>query len=327
MMTRLARLGFTLIELLVVIAIIAILIGLLLPAVQKVREAAARMRCSNNMRQIGIGLHNYESTYGRMPPPRGDIQNPAQYTVFTVYGGWMCDLLPFVEQDNLKKQLTAYPNFNVNAFFTYYAKPVKTYVCPSDPRNLEQTPPPGDGAFTCYLGVIGNNASQADQFFGPTNGIFDIGSNGVKITDIIDGTSNTLMVGERPPASDKYWGWWSVSDYDCLLGVYCQLGVFYSGCLNPPQGGWFAPARPQAIPMDSNANNFCGGDSNHFWSFHTNGGNWLLGDASVRFMPYSAASGAYTNNLTNPPTVYAGGGITIPMGSRNGSETINYSQW
>src|SRR5258708_6486064 len=181
MKRRFVRFAFTLIELLVVIAIIAILIGLLLPAVQKVREAAARMKCSNNMKQIGIALHAFHDTLGKFPTPRGDLQAPTQYNGgFTVYGGWMCDLLPYIEQDGLKKKLTYYPNFNFGTFLANYTTPVKTYICPSDSR-IEAVHP-GDGAFTSYLGVTGNDNllfgsgyngtsfTPNNQFFGPTNG-------------------------------------------------------------------------------------------------------------------------------------------------------------
>jgi type II secretory pathway pseudopilin PulG len=292
----------------VVIAIIAILIGLLLPAVQKVREAAARAQCSNNMKQIALGLHNYHDAYKRLPPPRGDLQDPNQYTVFTVYGGWMCDLLPFIEQDNLKRALTYYPNFNFNAFLNNYNKPVPTFICPSVARDLTNVPG-GDGAFTCYLGVTGNNNDVGSQFFGPTNGIFDIGAKGVRLTDITDGTTNTLMIGERPPAGDLYWGWWSVSDYDCLLSVSDQIGPnFYpgSGCITP--GIFRAPTQNELSANAGGSGNYCAGGSNHYWSYHTGGSNWALGDGSVRFFAFA----------TDAQTI-------LNMASRAGGEVINWS--
>ena len=279
------RFAFTLIELLVVIAIIAVLIALLVPAVQKVREAASRAQCSNNMKQIALGLHNYHDTRRKFPPPRGDLQSPLQYTVFTVYGGWMCDILPYVEQKALADNLTAFPNFNINAFFNFYNTPVPTFICPSATRDLTLVPP-GNGGFTCYLGVTGADTNFSNNVFGPTNGIFDIGSRGLRIADISDGTSNTLLLGERPPASDLFWGWWSVSDTDCLLGVQMQYG-FYTGCNIP---GIFSP--------DSTSNPNCGGGNNHFWSDHIGGSNWAFGDGAVHYIPYSAQP------------------VTIPMATR-----------
>src|SRR5258708_36281467 len=126
--------AFTLIELLVVIAIIAILIGLLLPAVQKVREAAARAKCSNKLKQIALGLHNYHSAFEKLPPARGDLQSPAQYTVFTVYGGWMCNILPFIEQDNLLKQIKPFFQTAPGGFYNNYNRSVPIFLCPSDGR-------------------------------------------------------------------------------------------------------------------------------------------------------------------------------------------------
>jgi prepilin-type N-terminal cleavage/methylation domain-containing protein len=286
-LTFFRRPGFTLIELLVVIAIIAILIALLVPAVQKVREAAARTQCQNNLKQIGLALHSHHDGFKRLPPPRGDLQSPTQNTVFTVYGGWMCNLLEFIEQLNLRNNIKW-----SGPYFANYSKPVLIYRCPSDPR-LDSINTGGNGNLTNYLGVTGSKYDFNAQISGPSDGIFDINSRGIRLAAITDGTSNTLMVGERPPSQDIYWGWWAVSDYDCLLSVQ-QAYSFYGGCTYP---GIFRQGF-----LNSGT---CGGDSNHFWSNHTNGANWLLGDASTRWLAYSAQP------------------ITIPMASRAGNDTFN----
>ncbi|HUR53460.1 MAG TPA: DUF1559 domain-containing protein [Gemmataceae bacterium] len=292
------RSGFTLIELLVVIAIIAILIGLLLPAVQKVREAAARTQCANNLKQIALGLHSYEGTYGKLPPPRG-TNAPG----FTAYRGWMCELLPYVEQDNIKK-LFVEP-WTIANQTAVQPNNIKTFTCPSDPRNLMS--PTAGGGVTSYVGVTGayTRTSGVPFPFVPgwgeaaRDGIFNPGENpfpplnqpqaaiearkrGTVLNSIRDGTSNTLMVGERPPNSQLFWGWWSVSDYDCLLAMVNEQyfdSPTQAGsnplCVAP---GVYGPGDPK---YDCHVN--------HFYSMHTGGANWALGDASVRFIPYSSS--------------------------------------
>jgi len=288
------RRGFTLIELLVVIAIIAVLIGLLLPAVQKVRGAAARTDCANNLKQIGLALHNYNDANERFPAPRGTHTAP-QY-LFTEFRGWMCDILPYLEQGGLAQNM--YTNPWYVGFFGTFNMPVNTYLCPSDPRNLLSVAN-GNGALTSYLGVTGSDNDVNAQFNGPTNGMFDISSGGVRVPDVTDGTGNTLMVGERPPTVDLFLGWWGASDYDTLLSTRQLYGDIFGtgGCVLP---GLFGPG---------SLNGPCNGDGNHFWSFHAGGANWLLADGSVRFLPYSASA------------------MTIPLASRNGGEVVDLGQY
>jgi len=213
---RLNRSAFTLIELLVVIAIIAILIGLLLPAVQKVREAAARTQCTNNLKQMGLGTHNFESTFKRLPPLYGGSTNPAappatstSSTKFPrVFGSTQVFILPYIEQDNLYKSMSngGTPADYVPSGFpaapnTAWFKVVPTYVCPADPSMNDGIRAGDTKAGSSYAAnaqlfspvqneaiITGNATSGAQNATNTTNW----GDRGASIARIQDGSSNTI---------------------------------------------------------------------------------------------------------------------------------------
>jgi prepilin-type N-terminal cleavage/methylation domain-containing protein/prepilin-type processing-associated H-X9-DG protein len=259
------RRGFTLIELLVVIAIIAILIGLLLPAVQKVREAAARMSCSNNLHQIALACHNYESTHGTLPPGVG--KNGC------CWGTWMIPVLPYVEQDNLAKIYvnfggldTSGPRYGAAPNNQVTSQRLKVFTCPSDTPNapfngltnhnyalnagntsfFQTSIPigctPGTPGCVQFLGAPFNwytGSTNWDSTYPWWTGSPDRGIMGlpVKITDVTDGTSNTLMAAEVVQGQGRDlrgFTWWggaagfvtyigpNSNEPDVVTGGYCN---------------------------------------------------------------------------------------------------------
>jgi prepilin-type N-terminal cleavage/methylation domain-containing protein/prepilin-type processing-associated H-X9-DG protein len=280
-MTMQRRQGFTLIELLVVIAIIAILIGLLLPAVQKVREAADRSRCQNNLKQIALAAQNYHTTYKRFPP--------AVNIVDAVTNGWPLPpesgkwyslhiaLFPYYEQDNLLRNVvTDKPEpwkYNCNGPGAFGAQTVDMLICPSD----NAMPSPAVGQYTTsgttyyfgltsYGGCSGTFATvQKAPASHQTDGMFFYNSK-VRISDVRDGTSNTLFFGERSrrnltstQTAEAAGGW-----------AWVNLYAMEDSTMNA------------SVPMEG----FATHDVNAFGSQHSggNGANFAFGDGSVRFI-------------------------------------------
>jgi prepilin-type N-terminal cleavage/methylation domain-containing protein/prepilin-type processing-associated H-X9-DG protein len=211
MFTVRARRGFTLIELLVVIAIIAVLIGLLLPAVQKVRESAFRMSCMNNLKQIVLGLHNYHSVNGSLPAGFRTPPNLPYPAYFNASWAWSSDVLAYVEQDNLAKMMHVqdYPRFggkrptdligpqscmpsDVPGGWTQ--TPLKLFRCPSD-SGPALNPIRNNHAMSNYRGVAGPYTDPYITENMDFGGVFWQNSY-IRLTDITDGTSNTLCIGE-----------------------------------------------------------------------------------------------------------------------------------
>ncbi|WP_143392849.1 DUF1559 domain-containing protein [Fimbriiglobus ruber] len=283
------RRGFTLIEILVALAIIGFLLGLLLPAVQKVRDAATRQACQNNLKQVGIALHSFQVTYGILPPLpldsagfRGDTYSRQQVS-------WQVYALPFVEREDVwrlaQQAYAENPNPLSPPHRPALAAYVKTYACPADGR-ITASVQDAEGitaAYTSYLAVTGS-------FTGTLDGCFS-GRPGIKLISISDGTSQTILVGERPPSSTLDAGWWYTShplpmnSWEFEMTARSGLDPFHPQC-----GGFAVPTPSGTVAMYTYAPGILSDECSryHFWSLHAGGANFLLADGSVKLLPYSA---------------------------------------
>ena len=271
------RSAFTLIELLVVIAIIAILIGLLLPAVQKVREAASRSKCQNNMKQLGIAIHAYNDTYGKFPY---DVQNGSVTPGLTgtIMQNWAVVILPYIEQAPLYNIVTT------SATPTTVAQPIPGYLCPS--RRTTTV-----GAKIDYAGAYNGGIAEADitaSVPAATSNKSILNTPGVSMTTVtaLAGTSNTLLLAHKVMTPANYAG----------NNTYPQDAGWITS--NSDHMRWADRYGGGASAGRGYMQDIAGVDENHFGGPHTGGSPVLWADGSVSNYTYGYTSNGLTDDGT-----------------------------
>jgi prepilin-type N-terminal cleavage/methylation domain-containing protein/prepilin-type processing-associated H-X9-DG protein len=317
--------GFTLIELLVVIAIIAVLIALLLPAVQAAREAARRVTCVNNMKQIGLALHNYVSSIGVFPPGYVSSLDPTvrdacnqdaenQHGVDLGTGwAWGSMILPYMEQQPLYNSI----NFNLSVAFhqndTCSLTALSVYLCPSDtgpstiPVFADPPDPANPGSFSAqnivdtlsrgnYVGMygIGEVCAQSGAIDAPNNnGAGPLGQHAgmfyrnsrVSFADVTDGTSNTITVGER--SHNLSYVTWVARSIDGWLGKTSPIEGGTDQFNPSPEECWTQILGPVGLEDGTRTINNPEAHVEDYWSRHAGGANFLFADGSVKFLKSS----------------------------------------
>ncbi|QDU63803.1 Type II secretion system protein G precursor [Planctomycetes bacterium Pan216] len=295
--------GFTLVELLVVIAIIGVLVGLLLPAVQQARESARRMQCQNNLKQIGVAMHNYAESHGTLPVtfrglPPGDAYNNANTGT-----SWITQLLPYTDKQALYDRIEFGESVTTNLAVAQTILP--QWNCPSDSANpgrmtgRANAPSATEFGTQNYKAVAGSNwawgnfpglSAPKGRNAGRTNGLDE--GNGVicrggstpraivtRLRDVTDGLKNTFFVGEAVPdwCNHTWWFWFNGSTATCGVPLNYQVANG-SGFMATNRGDW--------------PNNYS------FMSQHVGGGHFLMGDGAVKFIGDSIEITTYRHLAT-----------------------------
>lgn len=314
-----ARTGFTLIELLVVIAIITVLIGLLVPAVQKVREAANRLSCVNNLKQIALAAHMYHDDHQGFPPA-------SNYDTFPSYASPFVPLLPYLEQQNLYNQYSATP-LDYDGKNSPGATPIRILVCPSD-VGLPNPPVVQFPGTNYYFGVISyrGNASGL-SVFDPNWGTDGVilpssvvvpGASQIRIADITDGTSNTILFGEFSNFDPNWPGYASL--FASVFGVTFPFPLFAStwdgeGFFSPYGVGYY-PLNSKLPPVPSDLGTaalYFQARIDAYGSGHMQGANFAFCDGSVHFI---------SNGAAGTP-----GGLLSALSTRAGGEVFDSSAY
>lgn len=316
------RAAFSLTEQLVVAAIIAVLVGLLLPAIQRWRATAVRAQCESNLNQIGLGLIGYHEVHGRLPSGVNRFHRELKINTppegYHAWWSWMAELLPHLGYDQVYRTADEWARQNHEPTPPAYWWPwgstrdgtppnpvlgetISTFACPADPRRAvlsqdQASKAPifvnGPIAFTHYLGVSGTHGGNGGDGRPPAtfDGVLYYDSQ-VKFTDVTNGLSHVAVVGERPPHIDLKLGWWFAGagyDPDPILARR-RYGGTGDVVLGVREEG-FTQVRSLGLNCSTDRVGLQAGSvldpcaQAHFWSFHTGGAFFLMMDGSARFL-------------------------------------------